>query len=131
MSTGRPVGVAGGTPTATPTAWPAAGPNACAEGDSRTRDEGCITCGDVAVPLTVVDVTGTDARCRDEHGREEAVAVELIGPVTAGDRILVHAGVAIARLEPGPADRAPGSAPAGPNRHSATPTRGRPDALRR
>ena len=30
---------------------------------------GCITCGDVAVPLTVLAVSGVDARCRDDAGR--------------------------------------------------------------
>ena len=60
--------------------------------------DGCITCGDVAVPLTVLDIDGPDARCRDEQGREEIVATELVGAVAPGDRILVHAGVAIERL---------------------------------
>ena len=64
--------------------------------------EDCITCGDVAVPLTVVGVSGVDARCRDDGGREETVAIELIGVVAPGDRLLVHAGVAIARAEGAP-----------------------------
>ena len=70
-------------------------------------DDGCITCGDVAVPLTVVadgreDARcrdDKDARCRDDEGREEVVALELVGPVRRGDRLLVHARVAIARLD--------------------------------
>lgn len=62
--------------------------------------EGCITCGDVAVPLVVVELRGTDARCRDESGAEELVATDLVGPVAPGDRLLVHAGTAIATLEP-------------------------------
>jgi hydrogenase expression/formation protein HypC len=61
--------------------------------------EGCITCGDVAVPLTVVELIGPDARCRDDDGRQETVATELVGTVAVGDRLLVHAGVAIGRLE--------------------------------
>ena len=61
--------------------------------------EGCITCGDVAVPLTVVELAGPDARCRDDDGRQETVATELVGTVAVGDRLLVHAGVAISRLE--------------------------------
>lgn len=61
--------------------------------------DGCVTCGDVAVPLTVLASRGVDARCRDAEGREEVVATELVGPVSPGDRLLVHAGVAIARLE--------------------------------
>lgn len=58
----------------------------------------CITCGDIALPLLVTSVTGSDARCRDEMGREELVATELVGAVVPGDRLLVHAGVAIERL---------------------------------
>jgi hydrogenase expression/formation protein HypC len=57
--------------------------------------EGCITCGDTAVPLTVVSIADADARCRDAAGLEECVAVELVGPVRVGDQLLVHAGVAI------------------------------------
>ncbi len=68
---------------------------------SCSAEPGCITCGDVAVPLTVLSVDGADARCRDERGREELVAVELVGAVAAGDRVLVHAGVAIERLGKG------------------------------
>lgn len=67
-------------------------------------EPGCITCGDVAVPLTVTTVEGSDARCRDEQGREELVATELVGDVGPGDRVLVHAGVAIERLAPAASD---------------------------
>ena len=68
-------------------------------GESCSTAGGCITCGDVAVPLTVLAASGADARCRDGDGREETVATELVGPVAPGDRLLVHAGVAIQRLE--------------------------------
>ena len=62
--------------------------------------ESCITCGDVALPLTVVSVDGADARCRDDSsGAEEVVAVDLVGPVAVGDRLLVHARVALEILE--------------------------------
>jgi hydrogenase maturation factor len=60
-----------------------------------SAEPGCITCGDVAVVLTVATVTGNDALCRDEQGRSELVAIELVGQVTPGERVLVHAGVAI------------------------------------
>jgi hydrogenase maturation factor len=63
-------------------------------------DGECLTCGDVAVTLTVVAIAGADARCRDEAGRTETVAVELVGPVGVGDRLLVHAGVALELLPP-------------------------------
>ena len=64
-----------------------------------SADPGCITCGDIAVELTVVEVQGPDASCRDEWGQQEMVATELVGDVIPGDRLLVHAGVAIKRLE--------------------------------
>jgi hydrogenase expression/formation protein HypC len=61
-------------------------------------DDGCITCGDVAVALTVVDVGTYDAICRDDAGRHETVATELVGPLAVGDRVLVHAKVALEQL---------------------------------
>jgi hydrogenase maturation factor len=60
--------------------------------------EGCITCGDVAVELIVLSVAGADASCRDAEGRVESVATEFVGDVAPGDRLLVHAGVALERL---------------------------------
>jgi hydrogenase maturation factor len=60
---------------------------------------GCITCGDVAVALTVLELRGADALCRDDGGRTELVAVELVADVGLGDRLLVHAGVALERLQ--------------------------------
>jgi hydrogenase maturation factor len=68
-------------------------------GATCAAEPGCITCGDVAVVLTVATVDGSDARCRDEQGREELVATELVGQVRPGDRVLVHAGVAIERVD--------------------------------
>lgn len=69
-----------------------------------SAEPGCITCGDVAVVLTVLEVTGADATCRDDEGRTELVATELVGALAPGDRVLVHAGVAI-----GPAQAAGGT----------------------
>ncbi len=61
--------------------------------------DGCITCGDHAVELRVVSVD--DARglavCADEAGASIEVDVLLVAPVGTGDRLLVHAGTAIAR----------------------------------
>ena len=64
-------------------------------------DEHCITCGDVAVPLTVVcidDERGL-ALCEAEDGRRESVEIALVLPVAPADRLLVHAGTAIAHAE--------------------------------
>ncbi|HVM39722.1 MAG TPA: HypC/HybG/HupF family hydrogenase formation chaperone [Acidimicrobiia bacterium] len=68
------------------------------EGAVCEMHDGCLTCGDVAVELTVVAVDGADARCRADTGEEETVAVGLVGPVEPGARLLVHAGVAIERV---------------------------------
>ena len=63
-------------------------------------EAGCVTCGDVAVELDVllVDEARGLALCRDEGDRRETVEVALVGAVTSGDRLLVHAGTAIAHL---------------------------------
>lgn len=56
----------------------------------------CITCSDAGVPMRVVSLSGEGAVCVDDDGnRHEGVAVELVEPVAPGDRVLVHAGVAI------------------------------------
>ena len=69
-------------------------------GSHCTPEGGCITCGDVALPLEVqlVDAKRGLALCRDESDRTETVEIALVGPVTAGDSLLVHAGTAIAHL---------------------------------
>ncbi len=61
---------------------------------------GCITCGDVALPLTVLrlDEGRGLALCADDDGKSETVETDLVAPVAVGDRLLVHAGTAIARL---------------------------------
>jgi len=61
-------------------------------------EPGCITCGDVAVPLRVVEIDERRelALCEDEQGRRETVEIALVTPVTRGDQLLVHAGTAIA-----------------------------------
>jgi hydrogenase maturation factor len=61
----------------------------------------CITCSDegrigevIAPPVTPLDL----ALVRTAAG-QESIDVTLVAPVTAGDLILVHAGVALTRLE--------------------------------
>ena len=63
--------------------------------------EGCITCGDTAVALRVVDVDAARglATCEDEAGRREDVETALVADVAAGEQLLVHAGVALTRLD--------------------------------
>jgi hydrogenase maturation factor len=59
---------------------------------------GCITCGDEALPRTVVRVDGARglALCADGDGARTQVEIALLDGVAPGDVLLVHAGVAIA-----------------------------------
>jgi hydrogenase maturation factor len=63
-------------------------------------EEGCVTCGDVAVSMRVlaIDTERELALCADEDGRRETVEIALVQPVAAGDELLVHAGTAIVKL---------------------------------
>ncbi len=59
----------------------------------------CITCGDDGVPMRVLRVDPRRlATCLADDGTHHTVDVELIGEVGPGDAVLVHAGVALARL---------------------------------
>jgi hydrogenase expression/formation protein HypC len=61
----------------------------------------CITCGDDGIPMTVVRVDAATglAVCADGAQAESVVEISLVCPLDVGDRVLVHAGVAIAPLE--------------------------------
>jgi hydrogenase expression/formation protein HypC len=65
---------------------------------SSCGDDHCITCGDIAVEMTVVelDVDGALALCVDDDGGRQTVDVALLAPVCLAARVLVHAGTAIA-----------------------------------
>ena len=70
---------------------------------SECTDEVCITCSDEG-RLGEVVAPGTDgqARVRTAEG-EELVATVLVDPVEPGDLLLVHAGMAISRIDEGEA----------------------------
>ena len=63
-------------------------------------ETGCITCGDVAIEMTVlrVDEIRLLALCAAAGGEKETVETELVGTVAPGDELLVHAGTALQRL---------------------------------
>jgi hydrogenase maturation factor len=60
----------------------------------------CITCSDQGEPATVVASDGQEAQVRVDDGDLRTVDVSLVDPLQAGDEVLLHAGVAIARLDP-------------------------------
>ena len=61
----------------------------------------CITCSDEGVPMQVerVDEARGLALCAAEDGARSTVEIALVEPVAPGDRLLVHAGVALVGLE--------------------------------
>ena len=63
-------------------------------------EHGCITCADEGVEVRVVG-TGADGLtdCVDAQGVAGVVDTALVGQVVPGDALLVHAGVALVRLE--------------------------------
>ncbi len=58
----------------------------------------CITCGDVAVTARVVEVRG-DTATVEVDGTREQVGLELVAPVTVGELLLCHAGIALEKVE--------------------------------
>ena len=62
----------------------------------------CVTCGDDGVPMQVlrIDRVRGLALCEDAHGARTTVEIALIEAVQPNDTLLVHAGTALARLEP-------------------------------
>jgi hydrogenase maturation factor len=64
------------------------------------HEEHCITCGDEAVDMTVIRVRHDDlALCERADGARSSVETALVAPVQPGDRLLVHAGTAIAHAQ--------------------------------
>jgi hydrogenase expression/formation protein HypC len=66
--------------------------------------EVCITCSDVAVPVTITALLDDAMAVVDTGagpGTEEEISVALVD-AAVGDTVLVHAGEAIARMEPQP-----------------------------
>jgi hydrogenase maturation factor len=66
--------------------------------DPVCHDRVCITCSDTAVEVTVVELLEDELAVVDTGSTREEVSVALV-EAGVGDRILVHAGEAIARLE--------------------------------
>jgi hydrogenase maturation factor len=62
------------------------------------HEDVCITCGDVAVPVTVVELRPGGLALVDTGGTLEEISVALVD-TKVGGRVLVHAKEAIAALE--------------------------------
>lgn len=57
--------------------------------------EVCVTCSDMAVPVTIVRMLADDLAVVDTGSGEEEISVALIS-ASVGDTVLVHASEAIA-----------------------------------
>jgi len=59
----------------------------------------CITCSDEAIEVTVLTVDATQdlALCATPDGHHETIEITLVAPVRPAERLLTHAGTAIAR----------------------------------
>jgi|HubBroStandDraft_6_1064221.scaffolds.fasta_scaffold299110_3 hydrogenase maturation factor len=73
-----------------------------ARADPECVSQHCITCSDDGEPMTVVRVDRERglALCNSDGGLPATVETALVEPVVEGQRLLVHAGTAIARLQP-------------------------------
>jgi hydrogenase maturation factor len=60
-------------------------------------DDHCITCGDVAVEMQVVEVRDGLAVCR-AGGADREVEIALLDDVGPGDVLLVHADVGLVKI---------------------------------
>jgi hydrogenase maturation factor len=69
----------------------------------------CLTCSDQADRLVVVTCDGVEAEVTDGEGQRSRVDVSLVEPLRPGDEVLVHAGVAIAAIDPAAADEGAGA----------------------
>jgi hydrogenase expression/formation protein HypC len=66
------------------------------------HDEVCITCSDMAVPVTILELRDDRLALADTGagpGTEEEISVALVD-AACGDVVLVHAGEAIAVVRP-------------------------------
>ncbi|AEG34712.1 hydrogenase maturation protein [Thermus scotoductus] len=68
-------------------------------GSCTLDQDGCATCGDVAVPVRVLAVEEGIAFVEDRLGQQTHVAVDFVPDARPGEVILVHAGVAIGRAQ--------------------------------
>jgi hydrogenase maturation factor len=67
---------------------------------SSSAGDHCVTCSDEGVEMRVLEA-GQNGLCvcvEDDGGARADVMTDLVGAVVRGDKVLVHAGVAIARL---------------------------------
>ena len=68
-------------------------------GNCTLDHDGCAVCSDAGIPVRVISIEGDDALCEDSAGNQTEIAIELVAPVTEGEILLTHGGVAIGKVE--------------------------------
>ncbi len=69
-------------------------------GGDACHSDHCVTCSDEGIPMRIVEPSSDGlALCVDGEGSESTVMTDLVGSVAPGQTVLVHAGVALARLD--------------------------------
>jgi hydrogenase expression/formation protein HypC len=68
-------------------------------GNCTLDHDGCVVCFDAGIPVRVISIEGDDALCEDSAGNQTEIATELVAPVTKGEILLTHGGVAIGKVE--------------------------------
>jgi hydrogenase expression/formation protein HypC len=68
-------------------------------GNCTLDHDGCVVCSDAGIPVRVISISGDDALCKDAAGNQTEIAIELVAPVTEGEILLTHGGVAIAKVQ--------------------------------
>ncbi len=70
------------------------------DADAGCASDHCITCSDEGVPMRVLEPRADGlALCAPPAGAPSEVMCDLVGDVSPGAVLLVHAGVALLRLE--------------------------------
>jgi hydrogenase expression/formation protein HypC len=68
-------------------------------GNCTLDHDGCVVCSDAGIPVRVISIEGDDALCQDSAGNQTEIAIELVAPLSEGEILLTHGGVAIAKVQ--------------------------------
>lgn len=71
-----------------------------AYGTCTLEQDGCTTCGDIAIPVRVVQVEANNAVVEDRLGQQTEVATDFVDNVQLDDVLLVHMGIALSKITP-------------------------------
>jgi hydrogenase expression/formation protein HypC len=70
-----------------------------AYGTCTLEQDGCTTCGDIAIPVRVIQVEANNAVVEDRLGQQTEVAIDFIDNVQPDDVLLVHMGIALSKID--------------------------------